>query len=159
MTTVFRCFVAGDPRPKGSKTAFSVRTKGGKNKAVMTESSDKTGRLKTWRARLAEGIQHALIEREQSYSEDSKIPLPLGVLRGKELIPVAVCLGFEIARPPSAPKYRLFPTTTPDLDKLERTVLDELSGVVFLDDRQVCELHSAARYSPRPGVLIEVWIL
>lgn len=159
MTVVFRCFVAGDPRPKGSKTAFAVKTKAGPTKAVMTESSDKKGRLKTWRGRLAEGIQHALVERAQSYSEASKIPLPLGVLRGKELIPVAVSLGFEMARPPSAPKYRLFPTTTPDLDKLERTVLDELSGVVILDDRQICEQHNAARYSTRPGVLIEVWIL
>lgn len=156
---VFRCFVPGDPRPKGSKTAFAVKTKAGPTKAVMTESSDRTGRLKTWRGRVAEGIQRALIEREHSFSEDSKIPLPLGVLRGKQLIPVGVSLEFQIARPASAPKYRLFPTTTPDLDKLERTVLDELSGVVYLDDRQICEQHNAARYSTRPGVLIEVWIL
>ena len=152
---VFRCFVPGDPRPKGSKTSFPIRRKTGKMGVVLTESSDKTGKLKTWRARLAEAIQRAALESQ----ETSGVPLPLGVMRGKERLPVAVALVFGVARPASAPKYRVYPTTKPDLDKLERTVLDELSGVVFLDDTQICEQHNYEKYAEQPGVAIEVWVL
>lgn len=152
---VFTCFVPGDPRPKGSKTAFAVKTKAGPTKAVMTESSDKTGRLTTWRARLAEGIRAALPEARLP----AGVSLPLGVFRGKELYPIGVALTFAMARPKSAPKYRIYPTTPPDQDKLERTVLDQLSGVVIRDDRQICEQHNYEVYADQPGVKIEVWIL
>jgi hypothetical protein len=52
---------------------------------------------------------------------------------------------------PSAPKY---PATTPDIDKLARALLDALTGVLVLDDKQVVELtcrKSWAEYSPLPG--------
>lgn len=152
---VFTCFVPGDPRPKGSKTAFAVKTKAGPVKAVVTESSDKTGRLKTWRSRLAGAIQRAAVESPGT----GGLALPLGVFRGKERLPIAVTLTFGVARPRGAPKYRVYPSTKPDLDKLERTVLDELSGVVFLDDAQICEQHNYEVYADQPGVKIEVWIL
>lgn len=44
---------------------------------------------------------------------------------------------------PSAPIHK---TTKPDLDKLIRSVLDALTGVVFVDDAQVVRLVASKRF-------------
>ena len=49
--------------------------------------------------------------------------------------------------------------TVPDIDKVTRSCLDALAGVVFADDRQVAELHVAKRYGGAPGVAVEVAVL
>jgi len=61
---------------------------------------------------------------------------------------VFVDLVFRFARPkchfnskgelkPSAPKHMI---TKPDVDKIERSTLDALTGVLFKDDAQVCRV-------------------
>lgn len=71
--------------------------------------------------------------------------------------PVAVQLVFYMLRPAthfgsgrnsavvkaSAPRY---PTVRPDIDKLERAVLDAGTGVLWLDDSRIVEKHSYERY-------------
>jgi len=46
--------------------------------------------------------------------------------------------------------------TFPDIDKVTRSCLDALAGVVFGDDRQVAELQVAKRYGDVPGVAVLV---
>lgn len=80
--------------------------------------------------------------------------------------PVMVVLNFFLPRPkahygtgrnaetlkPSAPAY---PSTHPDIDKLTRSVLDALTGIVFHDDRQVVMLQVGKFYG-QPGMDCEV---
>ena len=84
--------------------------------------------LKPWREAVR---QEALRTRE---------PLALG--------PVTLELAFRFVRPkahfnskgelkPSAPMRVI---TKPDLDKLQRSTLDALTGVLFKDDSQVCRI-------------------
>lgn len=47
-------------------------------------------------------------------------------------------------------------STTPDLDKLTRAVLDALTGVVLCDDALVAALAAGKRYGDRPGVTVRV---
>lgn len=46
--------------------------------------------------------------------------------------------------------------TRPDADKLARAALDSLTGVVFRDDGQVCDLHATKRYGLEPGAFVMV---
>jgi len=75
----------------------------------------------------------------------------------KLLGPVRVWARFRLQRPlshwgragnllPSAPRV---PDVTPDIDKLARALLDALTGVVFVDDRQVSTLVVHKRYAAR----------
>lgn len=70
--------------------------------------------------------------------------------------PVGVQLQFNMPRPKSAPKGRIYPQAKPDLDNLEKAVLDALNGVVWLDDAQVVNKYAAKVYGARPGVHIVV---
>jgi hypothetical protein len=68
-----------------------------------------------------------------------------------------VFLNFQLLRPKSVdPLKRPWPITRPDIDKLERTVLDHLTSVGLIDDdSQVCLLCSTKSYG-EPGVEIVV---
>ena len=46
------------------------------------------------------------------------------------------------------------PDRAPDLDKLVRAALDALTGIVFGDDGQVCELYAHKLYGDGPGSLV-----
>jgi Holliday junction resolvase len=48
------------------------------------------------------------------------------------------------------------PAVTPDLDKLVRAILDALTGVVWRDDSQVCQIYASKEYDHTPGVDITV---
>jgi Holliday junction resolvase RusA-like endonuclease len=63
--------------------------------------------------------------------------------------PVALTLGFYLSRPKSRRKDN-FVTTTPDLDNLEKALLDGLNEVAYSDDRLVVVKNSAKMYV-RPG--------
>lgn len=55
---------------------------------------------------------------------------------------------------PDAPAYPT-PFGSGDLDKLERAVLDALTGVVWKDDSQVVDMSSVKRYG-KGGVIVSV---
>lgn len=61
--------------------------------------------------------------------------------------PWAVRLEFYVRRPTSRPKRHLEPDKRPDVDKLVRSVLDALTGIVWHDDGQVVELQARKRYA------------
>jgi crossover junction endodeoxyribonuclease RusA len=109
------CFtVLGDPAPKGSAKAF-VRG----NRAIITNASP---REKPW----AQAVHWAALEHG-----------PTEPLAG----PMAVHLIFRMPRPGRLGKRRIdvLCDRRPDLDKLERSVLDALTGVFWVDDSQVVQ--------------------
>ena len=131
-------FVPGVPVPQGSAKAY---VHGGR--AVVTSDN---ARLRPWRSTVTAAI--AAIEPDV------------------ETGPVEVTLDFTFARPAShfgkrglrgtAPD---FPAVRPDIDKLCRAVMDALSSVVWVDDRQVARLVASKRWPDEgeaPGASIRV---
>ena len=131
----FRCFIKGDPKPKGSKRAFVV-----KGRPVLVEGNKDT---RSWEFLLAETF-NAKLE-----SVEDWIPAPFADA-------VEVTLVFQLRRPKAA-KKRPWPHVRPDVDKLCRAVLDALvrAGVIR-DDCQVVGLCAEKRYADVPGVQVEV---
>lgn len=130
-----RLRVAGVPAPQGSKT----RGRHGS----MYESSKLVG---PWRERV--GLAAAELVDEPTRA------------------PVVLSLKFTTARPSShlkrdgglragAPQF----PSRPDVDKLARAVLDALTGVLYVDDGQVAELHLTKGYGAEPGVEISWGLL
>jgi len=124
-----RCFIPGEPKPKGSKRAFVV-----KGKPVLVEANKD---VKSWQLLIAEALNEY---------RDSSWPWKL---------PIEVSLLFRLARPKSV--KRRWPHVKPDIDKLARTVLDALVNAgIIQDDAQVVILNLQKRYSSAPGVEIEM---
>jgi crossover junction endodeoxyribonuclease RusA len=65
--------------------------------------------------------------------------------------PMVVYLHFTLPGDPCKPATR-----PPDLDKLIRAVLDALTGIVWVDDAQVCQCVAVKVYGDRPRVTIDV---
>jgi crossover junction endodeoxyribonuclease RusA len=130
MDNVLRLRINGDPAPKGSKRHVG----GGR----LIESSK---RLPKWQQQIRSCVEWAWT--------------------GQPLAgPMGVRLDFVMPRPVSTPK-RVTPAAVkrPDVDKLARAVLDELTGRVFVDDSQVVTLWATKRLAnigEQPGVWVEV---
>jgi crossover junction endodeoxyribonuclease RusA len=76
-----------------------------------------------------------------------------GLLAG----PLALELQFFLPKPKSAPKTkRVWPTKKPDLDKLIRSIGDSLTGLIYVDDAQICHMVVDKDYDVTPRV--EVFI-
>lgn len=129
--TEIRFYVPGRPAPQGSKRHVG--------RGVLVESSKEVG---PWRERVALAAHQAMGGR----------PLFDG--------PVSVVLNFVLPRPKSAPKTRTpAATKRPDLDKLERAILDALTDVCFADDSQVislCGYKRIAELGETAGVEVRV---
>ena len=125
-------FVPGVPIPKGSAKSFYNP----KAHKVVT-MQDNRDRQRPWASLIAYTAQEVGCKPVDG--------------------PVKITLHFFFPRPKnhygtgkninnlkeSAPTYHI---TTPDLDKLERCVLDSLTGVVWHDDKQVREMASKKDY-------------
>jgi len=119
-------FVPGDPKAKGSMRSIPFQDKAGKlhvntfnaNKSVTAwERVTKLSALEVWGDRPP--VQEA----------------------------VQIDLMFTLRRPKTVKeKSRPLPIVKPDIDKLSRTLLDALSGIVFGDDAQVTGLTATKRY-------------
>ncbi|WP_308646816.1 RusA family crossover junction endodeoxyribonuclease [Nocardia cyriacigeorgica] len=108
--------VDGTPRPQGSKNVSRT--------GHVYESSK---HLKAWRASIALAARAHRVR-------------PVNA-------PVAVGLEFVMPRPARTPKNQPPPPATqrPDLDKLERAVLDALTGIGWVDDSHVTHLIASKR--------------
>ena len=122
--------VFGKPAQMGSKKAFFVKNL---NRSVITDVNSK--RKKEWTGSVAQAAAQ--------------------VMKGRELLSGAIKLTvhFHFQRPgshfgtgknksvlkSSAPRRH---TQTPDLDKLIRCLGDALTGIVYRDDRQICEVQA-----------------
>jgi crossover junction endodeoxyribonuclease RusA len=73
---------------------------------------------------------------------------------------VSIGLCFVLPRPTNTPKRRTPPAAKrPDLDKLTRSALDAITGVVLLDNAQVVDLHAHKRLAglgETPGVTVTI---
>ena len=130
------CFsVHGIPIPQGSTRAFIPK---GWSRPIITAANAKT---KPWRQEIA-GVVVSEMEKT-------------GFARMTKDVPVKVCAGFSFPRPHGLPKRVNSKTTKPDLDKLVRSLLDAMTGLVFEDDSQVVQLHVRKTFGI-PGVHVVV---
>lgn len=107
--------VVGIPQAQGSARAFMP--KGGRF-PVVTSSNPK---LRGWRHLVADAAGRAVAD------------AGVAVMDG----PVRVVAEFYLPRPKSLGKKPAPHVKSPDLDKLQRSVGDAMSGVVFRDDSQI----------------------
>lgn len=133
--------VRGTPAPQGSHRAFVNRRTG---RAIVTDDSPAT---RPWRTDV----------RAAATEHWSDAPWPGAI---------ELHITFRFARPrghtgkrgllPSAPDHK---TTKPDLDKLLRSTLDALTGIVIRDDAQVVGLAASKMWADDEhpsGAMIEV---
>jgi Holliday junction resolvase RusA-like endonuclease len=129
---MFQLFVAGDPRPQGSKKAFNR----GKHIVLVEANKD----LPAWRETMKRMFELKMLER------DSAFP-----------VAVAVTIHFWLKRPKTV--TRQYATGTYDIDKLTRAVLDSLeSAGVIVNDNLVVDLTVRKSYADdhESGVLVTV---
>lgn len=77
---------------------------------------------------------------------------------------VKVCITAYFGIPKSAPKSATLamcdgtrrPTIKPDIDNIEKIVLDGLNGIAYDDDKQVVEVHKWKLYNESPKVIVNV---
>lgn len=133
-------FVAGDPRPQGSKRL--VRLRNGRTAMI-----DAGKGLKEWRRAIA---QQAHAHTATRLTGDVRVNMLFVFARPKSH------LDSKGQVKPSAPAR----PRKLDLDKLARAVCDALTGVAYDDDRQVAILLAERRYTdweePAHGVRIAV---
>lgn len=131
--------VVGQPQAKGDKVH-------GKNGIPRERDA---GRKEHWRARAANVAAEARGQRPL-FDEAVRVKLVALVLRPK---------GHYVAGQPdrglkaNAPA---FPTSAPDLDKLQRSLGDALQGVMWRNDSQISTWLSMRRYGDTVGILVEV---
>lgn len=130
--------VAGIPVPQGSKRAF--KTKSGA--VVMTEgaTAEAAKRHKSWRAEVTDA---------------ARAVAPPEPFAG----PVSVTLRFRFL-PVASDPYRTYHVSSPDIDKLARSILDALKVArIVVDDSRVWNLDAVKTYAGPgevPGVDVEV---
>lgn len=123
--------VEARPRPQGSKTG----TRNGRVLEGRTRSQ--RALFHAWRTRVADEAAVAMHHARRT------VPF-----RG----PVSVHTEFRFHRTRSTPTDHWWRTSTPDLDKLQRAVLDALKiGGIYGDDAQVAELTGLKLHSPPDG--------
>lgn len=142
--------VLGTPAPKGSNRAM---VRGGRAVFVPGGSKVNQAALKSWDALVREEANATLGARSSPVFVD---------------VPLAVAITFRLSRPAghwhpktgglrsSAPA---FPSKKPDADKLARSTLDSLSGLVFDDDARIVKLIVRKEYAApgKEGAAISVW--
>jgi Holliday junction resolvase RusA-like endonuclease len=129
---MFQLFVAGDPRPQGSKKAFNR----GKHIVLVEANKD----LPAWRETMKRMFELKMLERDS--------PFPVAV---------AVTIHFWLRRPKTV--TRQYATGTYDIDKLTRACLDSLqSANVITNDSNVVDLTVRKSYDDdhESGVLVTV---
>lgn len=140
--------VLGTPAPKGSNRAITIA---GKARFVPGGSKVNQQKLKGWDASVRERALEVLGPcLEPKYRAQ----------------PLVVELQFRLTRPgghwrpkgglkPSAP---IAPATKPDIDKLVRSTLDSLTGLVFDDDSRIVSMIVTKMYAApgQEGALIMV---
>lgn len=131
-------FVPGDPMTKGDHTAQTV--------GVRTFIREKNaGRKQNWRAHAAD-LARAARGAAPIFDEAIRVSMLVMRVRPKGHFGVK---GLKA----SAPSY---PTSKPDLDKLQRSLGDALNGVLWRDDAQISSWNVARRWAGEAGILVTV---
>ena len=70
--------------------------------------------------------------------------------------PLRLHLEFYMVKPKSKPKKITEWTTKPDIDNLQKLVMDSLNGIYWLDDSQIVELSGIKKYGLRNHTLVKI---
>lgn len=122
-------WVPGTPAPQGSKRYLGAAKPGGRMRAVESSKN-----LPVWRADV-----------RAAFKDRGVTP---GMMAFAPYQPVMVKIVFVMPRPVATPKTRPTPAAVkkPDIDKLERAVLDALTSAgLWGDDAQVVTVHKHKR--------------
>ena len=122
--STYEFVVLGKPAPQGSMKAFML-----KGKPRLTCDNKNT------------------VPFRQAVGWEALRQRPTNDLYAPAGVPVAIRIGFFIAKPTSTAKRVTRPCKKPDLDKLCRAVFDALTGVVWHDDSQVVSLNAAKHFA------------
>lgn len=128
--------VYGTPAPKGSMRAVLIR-----GHARLLEGGDDRRKklVKAWERAVRDAC-------EAIYG----IPSGQTVYFHAEAA-LYVSIVFHVARSKAAAK-RPRPNTRPDVDKLARSTLDALTGVLWVDDGRIADLVLSKRWAEKPGM-------
>ena len=125
--------VLGKVEPQGSIRAFPLPAKPGavdqRPKIRLTSTNAK---VKPWRQQI--GWTAVVAAREAGFE-----------LQPQE-VPIRIDFIFYLDRPKSTKKSRTWPTVKPDYDKLARAATDALTGILWVDDCQICQSTIQKRY-------------
>ena len=133
-------FVAGIPRPGGSKRAFyNANLK----RAMIVDANDK---VKPWR----EDVRNAAQQAYHGPPLDGALTLTITFTMPR---PAKHYMANDRTRPlrADAPYWH---TSQPDATKLTRAVEDALKGLTWRDDAQVAAQHVTKVYGDRPGARV-----
>lgn len=130
--------VYGTPQPQGSARAFNRR---GGGLPIVTCDNKKN---KPWRQQISGVAQ---------YEMDKAGLLPITGM------PVYVEAVFYFDKPKSVKKSVTHKITRPDVDKLLRSLLDGLKGIVYKDDSQVVSAKGTKEFGTPERVEIFVSVL
>jgi Holliday junction resolvase RusA-like endonuclease len=129
---MFQVFIPGEPRPQGSKIPVQRGAK-----IVLIEAQKQ---LPAWREHMTKMLQLKRLEEPTRFETATN-----------------VALTFWLPRPKSV--KRQYPTSTYDIDKLTRAVLDSITKAeIWRDDSDVVELTVRKTYADmhEAGVLISI---
>lgn len=123
--------VYGTPQPQGSTRAFIPK---GWQRPIITTANKKN---KPWRQEVSGA---AVVAMEGQQILDRKCA-------------VGVTVDFYFTRPKSV--HDSAKTTKPDIDKLVRSVLDGMTGIVFTDDSQVVRIMASKQFGAPERAVIQ----
>ena len=115
--------ISGVPAGKGSMTPYARQRQDGSWYGIATHST----KSKSWEKEIRRQVESQVVGEV----------LPLDGALGIDLL-------FQLPRPKTV--RRSFPSVVPDIDKLARSVLDALKGVI-VDDSRVVDLVVKKRYA------------
>jgi Holliday junction resolvase RusA-like endonuclease len=136
-------FVAGVPKPAGSKRGFFIPKL---KRVIITDANPNS---KDWKI----DVKHAA---QKAYS-GPLIDLPLSVRFTFNIVRPKGHFGTGKNATTLRNGARKFPTSKPDLLKLARGVEDAMTGIIYSDDSQIVSERLFKRYADAPGVLIEIF--
>ncbi len=127
--------VLGRPQPQGSMKGFVLKGKdGAKPRAILTSDNSK---MKPYRQQVGWAAL------------DARAKAGYNALFAEKQIAVSVEFKFYFEKPPSISKKRVHIAVKPDIDKLCRSTIDAMTGIMFADDSQIIQL-SASKYYGLP---------
>jgi Holliday junction resolvase RusA-like endonuclease len=70
--------------------------------------------------------------------------------------PLRADIVFRFHKPKSAKKGAIWAETRGDLDNLIKSLGDGLQGIVFTNDKQICEIRTMKIWNESPGIFVKI---
>lgn len=136
-------FVPGSPQGKGDKIILGAKT----DTPWLAEKN--SGPKENWRG-LAAVIARAARGPRPLFDEAVRVTMTVLRLRPRGHFGSGKNAGLLKSSAPT------FPTSAPDLDKLQRSLGDALNGVLWRDDAQISTWRVARRWGSEAGIMVIV---